>query len=311
MYHRLLELMTTKYCSGCDKVHQIDDFAFRDAAHTKRRTQCKKYLSKVRKERRFEYEDTKLCTGPCGEVKPIEDFWHSSKLTGKRDAQCSECRTGHEVSKIPENAAAARKNWYDNNGGKEVCKVYREKYKPIRNARNKERRETDIHYKLKELVRGRILDILRKNDIRRREKVKYLGMELALYKLWLEFQFSNQMTWDNYGTYWQIDHVLPCDLFDFKEEDDDAIFKCFNWKNTRPMIKVDNIAKSNKLDKHAVALQIIFIGMFSAEHNLDPRFDYGFHYLDYYNYDEVCEKVDTVGVYKLDTDCVYTLDFSD
>ena len=40
------------------------------------------------------------------------------------------------------------------------------------------------------------------------------------------------MSWTNQGTYWDIDHVLPCSNFNLEQDED--IKKCFNWKNLRP-----------------------------------------------------------------------------
>ena len=53
------------------------------------------------------------------------------------------------------------------------------------------------------------------------------------------------MHWDNYGTYWHMDHVTPCDSFDATNED--QLKKCFNWKNLRPLKGSENISKSAKI----------------------------------------------------------------
>ena len=53
------------------------------------------------------------------------------------------------------------------------------------------------------------------------------------------------MTWNNYGTYWHIDHVKPCSSFNLIEINEQH--KCFIWKNTQPLEKSENIVKSNKI----------------------------------------------------------------
>lgn len=39
--------------------------------------------------------------------------------------------------------------------------------------------------------------------------VKDLGCSLPEFKVHIEKQFSSEMSWDNYGYYWEIDHIIP------------------------------------------------------------------------------------------------------
>lgn len=56
----------------------------------------------------------------------------------------------------------------------------------------------------------------------------------------LESQFSEGMSWDNYGE-WELDHVNPLSLFDLT---DPVQFKeAANFKNLQPLWKVDNQKK--------------------------------------------------------------------
>lgn len=41
-----------------------------------------------------------------------------------------------------------------------------------------------------------------------------LGCNGQFLKDWLEYSFNSEMTWDNYGRHWHIDHVIPCNSFD-------------------------------------------------------------------------------------------------
>jgi len=36
----------------------------------------------------------------------------------------------------------------------------------------------------------------------------------------LESQFDDKMNWDNYGTYWHVDHIRPRSLFKYTSPDD-------------------------------------------------------------------------------------------
>ena len=60
----------------------------------------------------------------------------------------------------------------------------------------------------------------------------------------IEKQFTKNMSWENYGE-WEIDHIIPSSLYDLKNKDN--ISKCWNLDNLRPLSKIDNNIKNNKL----------------------------------------------------------------
>ena len=61
----------------------------------------------------------------------------------------------------------------------------------------------------------------------------------------LESQFTDGMTWDNYGE-WHVDHIKPCSMFDFSV--DSHQFECFHYTNMQPLWAIDNYKKGNKYD---------------------------------------------------------------
>jgi hypothetical protein len=75
--------------------------------------------------------------------------------------------------------------------------------------------------------------------------IEYLGQNIDFIKKWIEFCFSNDMNWDNQGSFWHIDHVVPVSRFNLETEED--VIKCFNWKNIRPCEKIENYKKNNKI----------------------------------------------------------------
>ena len=72
---------------------------------------------------------------------------------------------------------------------------------------------------------------------------------------WLEHQFYSKMSWNNYGKYWQIDHVIPCDFFDLTNRKEQL--RCFNWRNCRPLDSTENQSKNNKIQPLQIHLQEI------------------------------------------------------
>lgn len=218
----------------------------------------------VEKNRVYRYPKKKVCTGTCGRLLPLSEYW-SCNARGKLRGKCRTCYKIHNGDKPKKRF----RRWYYEKGGKEKCQLAWEKYKSIRNADNKTRRETDKSYAIEKNVRSRIYEMLRKNGTSRKGKANFLGMDIKTYRKWLEYQFHDGMSWKNYGEYWHIDYVRPCDSFIFTSYDDDAIHACFNWKNTRPMIKKDNLSKGNKIDHVAIAKHNVVVWMFKLDYGLD------------------------------------------
>ena len=220
-----------KFCYGCEIEHPITDFAFRNKAQGIRLTQCKAYKNTMDLARRYSYPETKACIG-CTADLPLEEYWYKSEETGQLEARCIVCIT---MDRDPVKKSETRKTWYYEKGGDEWVRNYNQEYKPRRNARNKERLKTDPIYATKQRVRCRIYECLKNSGQTRTNKIKYLGADIDYYNKWLEYQFDENMTRENYGEYWEIDHIFPIDSFDLTVED--QIYECFDWKNTRPLEK--------------------------------------------------------------------------
>jgi hypothetical protein len=60
----------------------------------------------------------------------------------------------------------------------------------------------------------------------------------------LEGKFKENMTWENYGSYWHIDHIKPIAAFNLSNEDE--ILSCFNYKNLQPLTVKENLEKGSK-----------------------------------------------------------------
>ena len=53
------------------------------------------------------------------------------------------------------------------------------------------------------------------------------------------------MTWENYGSGWQVDHIIPCSVFNLESEGHQK--KCFHYSNLQPLWAKDNMSKGNKV----------------------------------------------------------------
>jgi hypothetical protein len=104
----------------------------------------------------------------------------------------------------------------------------------------KEKLATDIVFRLKATLRGRINKALR-GKTKAGSAVRDLGCSVAELIAWLENQFAPGMTWENYGPVWHVDHKEPLAAFDLT---DPAQFKrACHYTNLQPLFARDNHRK--------------------------------------------------------------------
>lgn len=73
----------------------------------------------------------------------------------------------------------------------------------------------------------------------------YLGADIGEIRDWIESNWQPGMTWDNYGDYWVVDHIVPLRMFDLTKEEDLKI--CWHYKNLMPLLKEDNLKKEGNV----------------------------------------------------------------
>ena len=95
-------------------------------------------------------------------------------------------------------------------------------------------------------TRTRIIACLRKKD---KHTIEYLGCNCSFYVKWI-LNNNSKYTFENYGTEWHIDHVIPLSKFDLNNDDEQLI--AFNWRNTMPLSCKENLSKNNKILKSQI-----------------------------------------------------------
>lgn len=112
-------------------------------------------------------------------------------------------------------------------------------------AYKKARRKTDPAFRLACNLRGRMyraLVGLRKTG----SAIKELGCSTEELRAYLEAQFVSGMTWDNYGSVWEVDHILP--LANYQLEDRGTFRRLVHYTNLQPLLVADNRRKKNLED---------------------------------------------------------------
>ena len=133
----------------------------------------------------------------------------------------------------------------------------------------KNRIKTDVNFRLIRNTRRRIHHALNGKS-KSSSTINILGIDIDLYRKWLEFQFSHEMNWENI----EIDHVKPICMFDVTK--DEELKEAFNWKNTQPLLKKDHQQKGIKYNFLDYQNQFIKANQF-IKLNVEERFNENIH----------------------------------
>ena len=99
----------------------------------------------------------------------------------------------------------------------------------------------DIQFKIKDNLRSRFYNALLKQH-KIVSILDIIGCSIDNLKNHLETQFLPEMSWENHGEIWEIDHIIPCSHFDLTKIEEQK--RCFNYDNLQPLFKTTQIAKS-------------------------------------------------------------------
>jgi len=108
----------------------------------------------------------------------------------------------------------------------------------------KTRKSTDPLYKLSRGIRALILISFRNQFTTKSKKtLEILDCSFEEFKLHLESQFDDKMNWENQGTYWHMDHIIPISSAETEED----VYRLNHYTNFQPLYWLDNLKKSNKI----------------------------------------------------------------
>ena len=129
----------------------------------------------------------------------------------------------------------------------EYAKDWREKNKDYLNEKNREyikkRKENDPLFKLTCSIRTLITQSFKGQFTTKAKKtIEILGCDFETFKEHIETQFTDDMNWDNYASYWQLDHKTPISWSECEED----VYKLNHYTNFQPLFWKDNISKGNR-----------------------------------------------------------------
>ena len=135
------------------------------------------------------------------------------------------------------------KAYYEAN--KDKIKAYREDNKDKKNNYSKNRKKTNIQFKLSCNLRARLNSAINRN-YKAGSAVKDLGCTIEQLKQYLESKFHPEMTWDNWTLDgWHIDHIKPLASFDLTDRQ--QLLEACHYTNLQPLWAKDNLSKSDNI----------------------------------------------------------------
>lgn len=249
-----------KSCGRCGEVKYLNQFRFRND-HNKYINHCKQCEKKYNKEYR---KDKISFYKQYNRQYNKQYYMDNKKELNKKSKQYRENnkekiqlinreykdKNKNKIKKQAKDYYNDNKNHYkkyrENNKNKIKIKTkkWRENNKKHINDYNKNKLRTDINFKLAGNLRSRIKDAL-KNNSKSKSTIKLLGCTIPEFRKHLELLFNPEMSWNNHGTYWEIDHILPCSVFHLQHSEEQEI--CFAWWNMQPLECSINRSKNNKI----------------------------------------------------------------
>lgn len=204
----------------------------------------------------------------CNEIKSLDNFYTKDKKTGRKDTTCKECRKIGAKKWHKDNREKSLKNkekWHKKNRNSNLEKfkenyakrmeenpakeyqIRREWSKNNRdkiNERFRERYSSDTNFKISTRLRGNTYRIIKQGNKKQCKTLEMLDCEVKFVRKWIESQFDDNMNWENWGSFWHLDHFIPVASFDLTNIENQM--KCFHWSNLQPLEFKENLSKNCK-----------------------------------------------------------------
>ena len=157
-------------------------------------------------------------------TKERSNQYYKNHYSNPENREKHHIRTNKYVSENREYYQEYNKKWFQDN-------------KESRSEYQKNKRLLDNMYKISSNVRTRINNAVKTFILDKKDKsLELLGCNIKEYIIYLESKFAPEMNWDNYGNYWEIDHIMPL-----------SKGGSFHFTNTQPLTINENRSKGNRI----------------------------------------------------------------
>lgn len=200
----------------------------------------------------------------CGTPKELIEFRHDKSRKDGFHPYCKSCqktlrqKAYNENPLVKEGDKRRHQKYYHESIGRDTLKAYGESvvgqevalksrkqwYLSGHGAQyHKNQYHNNILFKLRHNLSARTRSVLLQSIVVKDASIlEFLGCTLDQLRLQFESQFTEGMTWENYGK-WHIDHKKPCAAFDLVDLDQQKL--CFHHSNLQPLWAKDNLEKNS------------------------------------------------------------------
>ena len=216
----------------------------------------------------------------CLEIKPFDDFGKSKKGLFGLMWNCKSCKSkkDKEYRDRPENKERlleVKRQYYQRIKDTEHHKEYVKKKSLTRDYKKE---TASLNANPNRLIKSRFRKMTcgafrrrNKDWVRKGSKTEnLLGADFFVVKEFLERQFLDGMTWDNYGTEWNIDHVIPLDA---AGDDVEIINKLCFYQNLSPVWVKVNYRKGFKIPEICTMWENPIVPYKVKDIIITPRYD--------------------------------------
>jgi hypothetical protein len=243
--------MINKNCTYCGIEYCIPPGRKETAKYCSRQCHVAYLKANARKPEASRIE--KRCT-ECGEIKALAEFSKNKRHYDGLNYRCRSCARIAFTKWLNENKFIVKhRTLQDKAKRSEVAlRWQRENPERVRAIRKRvyEKVKNNTDFMLNARMRGAIWRSLKKRGAKKSQRWEFMvGYTVKQLQTHLEKQFTPEMTWENHGTYWHIDHKIPIAAFNFTSSADIDFQKCWSLNNLRPLEKIHNIKKGAKVER--------------------------------------------------------------
>lgn len=253
-----VEKIETKKCSNCNEKKPKTEYYKSGTKHGDGlRGECKKCCSEKKKNAREEKRK---------DPEYVEEYNRKERERYHKDKSFQKASSSKWYQKNKDSISQKHKEYRDNNKEKE--KLRHAKYFSENKERIYEYRKNfyDSNPGKKVMIRAR--DRVRNDFKAGKSSEDLISCNHNFLRKWFEFHFSidTDLNFDNYGTVWHIDHVVPCAIFDTTKEED--LRRCLHWSNLMPLLAEKNLSKNAKICLVSIEEQNKRLKVFCEQENI-------------------------------------------
>lgn len=161
------------------------------------------------------------------------------------------------LARYRENQKRDHKAAYARRQAKELAykKEYRQRQsvKDAHAKRQRDKKASDPGYRVKKNLADRLRSmIISSGSQKEMTTLEFVGCTASQLRDHIERQFAKWMNWSNYGTKWQVDHIIPCAAFD--HSDTNQVRQCWHFSNLRPLCAIENASKRDTITEPQMKL---------------------------------------------------------